>query len=333
MGGHQLARAALEQRAPLARDRLGVLEVLLEERAGEACVQAVDFVHAHRLCCTSRDPSRAARSAAQYSGWFGEHGRRHADRRSRRRRSRSRTPRGAGAGRPSQPRSGRAAAQPGSAGRGGTRRRPGWRRSTGTRAGPRSRRRDVREIRGGRSPSSHRPAGPASASRAGPGLGLRERGRHGGLGSRSSASHGQPRRLGRLRLGPHCPVDHQAEIDDRDLQDHHHEDELPDHRRSIRDGLPGRARSGQAGRPSLSAAGRVSASCPSRPSHSRAPRAGTRRARSRRPRSGLRPSYAPDQLAPLPPSPCTQMSTTGYLWGQYHVMHAWKFPCVHASVE
>ena len=58
MGGHQLAGPTLEQRAPLARDRLGILEVLLEERAGEACVQAVYFVHAHTLCCTTGIPSR-----------------------------------------------------------------------------------------------------------------------------------------------------------------------------------------------------------------------------------------------------------------------------------
>jgi hypothetical protein len=56
--GDELAGAALEERAPLARDRLRVLEVLLEERAGVARVESVDVVHAHRLCCTSRDPSR-----------------------------------------------------------------------------------------------------------------------------------------------------------------------------------------------------------------------------------------------------------------------------------
>ena len=50
--------------------------------------------------------------------------------------------------------------------------------------------RDVREIRGGRSPSSRSPGGPSSGEPCGPGLGLRGGGRHGGLGSRSSASTG-----------------------------------------------------------------------------------------------------------------------------------------------
>src|SRR6185503_13760207 len=54
----------------------------------------------------------------------------------------------------------------------------------------------------------------------------------------------QQRRLRGPRLGLHSPVDDQPEVDDRDLQDEHHEDELPDHRRgSVRDSLstlPGR---------------------------------------------------------------------------------------------
>src|SRR5436309_10060164 len=40
---------------------------------------------------------------------------------------------------------------------------------------------------------------------------------------------GQERGLGRLRLRPHGPPHDQAEVRDRDLQDQHHEDELPDH--------------------------------------------------------------------------------------------------------
>ena len=48
-----VARAALEERPPLRRDRLGVLEVLLEQRARVAGVQAVDVMHAHSLCSSS----------------------------------------------------------------------------------------------------------------------------------------------------------------------------------------------------------------------------------------------------------------------------------------
>jgi len=62
VGRHELARAAFEERAPLARDRLGIFEVLLEESARVARVQSVDVVHGHRLCCTNRDPSRRALS-------------------------------------------------------------------------------------------------------------------------------------------------------------------------------------------------------------------------------------------------------------------------------
>jgi hypothetical protein len=46
--------------------------------------------------------------------------------------------------------------------------------------------------------------------------------------------HEPSRRLRRLRLGLDRPVDDQAEVDDRDLQHQHHEDELPDHRGSLR---------------------------------------------------------------------------------------------------
>src|SRR6266542_714620 len=58
MGRHELARAAFEEGAPLGRDRLRILEVLLEQGARVARVQAVYFVHAHTLCCTTGIPSR-----------------------------------------------------------------------------------------------------------------------------------------------------------------------------------------------------------------------------------------------------------------------------------
>ena len=58
VGRDELARAALEERAPLVRNPVRVLEVLLEQRVGVARVQSVHVVHSHRLCCTSRDPSR-----------------------------------------------------------------------------------------------------------------------------------------------------------------------------------------------------------------------------------------------------------------------------------
>ena len=44
---HDRRVAALEQRPPLLRHRLGILEVLLEERLGIAHVQPVDITHAH----------------------------------------------------------------------------------------------------------------------------------------------------------------------------------------------------------------------------------------------------------------------------------------------
>ena len=55
VGRDELAVAALEQLAPLGRDRVGILEVVLEQVAGVAGVQAVDVVRTHRLCCSNRD--------------------------------------------------------------------------------------------------------------------------------------------------------------------------------------------------------------------------------------------------------------------------------------
>jgi hypothetical protein len=49
MSGHDVALAALEQSAPLARDRVRVLEVLLEEISGETRIQPVDVGH-YCLC-------------------------------------------------------------------------------------------------------------------------------------------------------------------------------------------------------------------------------------------------------------------------------------------
>ena len=51
----ELAVAALEELTPLGRDRVGILEVVLEQQTGVAGVQAVDVVRTHRLCCSNRD--------------------------------------------------------------------------------------------------------------------------------------------------------------------------------------------------------------------------------------------------------------------------------------
>jgi hypothetical protein len=56
MGCDDVARPALEQLAPLARDRFGILEVVLEQVACEARVQSVDV---HYVCCSNR-ATRAA---------------------------------------------------------------------------------------------------------------------------------------------------------------------------------------------------------------------------------------------------------------------------------
>ena len=47
MGRDELGLAALEEGAPLGRNRVGILEVLVEQRARVAGVQAVNVVRAH----------------------------------------------------------------------------------------------------------------------------------------------------------------------------------------------------------------------------------------------------------------------------------------------
>ena len=47
VGGDQLAVAALEQLAPLGRDGIGILQIVLEQKPGIARVQPVDVVCAH----------------------------------------------------------------------------------------------------------------------------------------------------------------------------------------------------------------------------------------------------------------------------------------------
>ena len=58
--GDELAVAALEERSPLGRNRLGVLEVLLEERARKARVQAVNVLHAHIFVVATGFPAPRA---------------------------------------------------------------------------------------------------------------------------------------------------------------------------------------------------------------------------------------------------------------------------------
>jgi nickel-dependent lactate racemase len=57
--GDELAVAALEELTPLGGDRIGILEVVLEQETGVAGVQAVDVVRAHRLCCSNRDEAKS----------------------------------------------------------------------------------------------------------------------------------------------------------------------------------------------------------------------------------------------------------------------------------
>ena len=52
-GRDDLGVAALEQGAPLRRDGLGILEVLVEQDARVTGIHAVDIVHLSRLCCTT----------------------------------------------------------------------------------------------------------------------------------------------------------------------------------------------------------------------------------------------------------------------------------------
>ena len=59
-----VAVAALEERAPLVRDRVGVLEVLLEDEGRVARVQSVDSGRdAIETCCSSDEPR-------YQSGWL-----------------------------------------------------------------------------------------------------------------------------------------------------------------------------------------------------------------------------------------------------------------------
>jgi hypothetical protein len=53
VGSDDLAVAALEEAAPLRRDRLGVLEVVLEQRPREPGVQPVDVFPAHSVLCSN----------------------------------------------------------------------------------------------------------------------------------------------------------------------------------------------------------------------------------------------------------------------------------------
>src|SRR5581483_4534241 len=53
----ELRVAALEERTPLARYRLGVLEVLLEDRRRVAGVQAIDFRHLSVFCSRACIPA------------------------------------------------------------------------------------------------------------------------------------------------------------------------------------------------------------------------------------------------------------------------------------
>jgi hypothetical protein len=144
-------------------------------------------------------------------------------------------------------RAGPARGRTGSRGRAGRRARRSSRRSRATPAGPRRPRRAVLRSGAGRSARYRRSASPGrhavrSTPRPGPGTpaGAPRRPRLGTVG------RAYARGLRWLGLGPHRPVDDQAQVDDRDLQDQHHEDELPDHRASVRDvaacGIPARAR-------------------------------------------------------------------------------------------
>ena len=135
--------------------------------------------------------------------------------------------------------------------RAGMRCRPGSRRLRGRQAGPLRHRPGALGSRAGRSPAHRCPAGPRGRAVGPPPRQARPRTpRWPRL--EIERFRRQLSRLRRLRLGSHRPVDHQAEIDDRDLQDQHHEDELPDHRGSIRDAVPG-PRGATGRRPSRSA--------------------------------------------------------------------------------
>ena len=238
----ELARPALEQRAPFVRDTVRVLEVLLEQRARVARVQSVDVMHCHRLCCTNRDPSRGGLSLLSRAGGRST---RQAPcrRRSRPLRPRSRARRAGGAGPRSPRRSARARARPGSALPAGRQARSGWRRSRAQPAGPRSpppggdtglRLRAHRAHR-----RAARPDRPAlrPAPRPWPAALRRPRGLRLGAVRLRGGAYG----LWRLRLRLDRPVDDEAEVRDRDLQDQHHEDQLPHDRWSVRDAAAAQA--------------------------------------------------------------------------------------------
>ena len=56
----QSAITILEERSPLLRDRLGILEVLLEQSLGIARVDSVHIVHAHQFRSSTRTPCGGA---------------------------------------------------------------------------------------------------------------------------------------------------------------------------------------------------------------------------------------------------------------------------------
>jgi hypothetical protein len=168
------------------------------------------------------------------------------------RRSRLRMPPAADAWDSSQPRAAPGTALPGSAVRAGRRGPRGWRRSRARPAGQPRRRQAAVVSPDGRSPLRDCPASPGRRSVRATSRSARARSPRRPRLEISGVDE-QARRLRRLRLGLHRPVHDQAEVDDRDLQDHHHEDELPDHRGSIRDAAPGRRGATGLGRPSLSA--------------------------------------------------------------------------------
>ncbi len=72
--GEEPRVAALEERAPLGRNRVGILEVLLEQLPSEAGVQQIDVASGHHTCCTSPE----AGSLALVQGILREHGDREA---------------------------------------------------------------------------------------------------------------------------------------------------------------------------------------------------------------------------------------------------------------
>ena len=63
MGRDELGGPALEERAPLGRDRFGILEVLVEQGARVAGIQAVDVVRAHP-CVVPGKPGLSSASRA-----------------------------------------------------------------------------------------------------------------------------------------------------------------------------------------------------------------------------------------------------------------------------